>query len=153
MSPWEESLTMKHFEKMDKYNKPVIDLQEGKNHEVKWTVVPLCVEVRARGAINEQPWKWMCKRPGFSKCSKRRLTQGVHDAAVACSYYTFLCRFLRTFEPQVPVDTSRLGGYSARSPPSPNPPISSPCTVRMTYWFLVETEMVLPVMLTNHSYQ
>ena len=96
---------MKDFKKMDKYNKLAIDLREGTNHEVKWTVVPLCGEVRARGAINEQPWKWMCKRLGFSKCLKRWLTQGVHDAAVACSYYIFLRRFLRTWEPQVPVDT------------------------------------------------
>ena len=64
------------------------------NPKVKWTVVPLCVEVGARGAINEQPWNWMCKCLGFSKCSKRRLTQGVQDAAVACSYYNDLCRFL-----------------------------------------------------------
>ena len=104
-SPWEENLTKKHFEKMDKYNKLAIDLREGKHHGVKWTVVPLCVEVGARGAINEQPWNWMCKRLGFSKCSKRRLTQGVQDAAVACSYYIFLCRFLRTWEPQALVDT------------------------------------------------
>ena len=59
----------------------------------------------ARGAINEQPWNWLCKRLGFSKCSKPRLTQGVQDAAVVCSYYIFLCRFLRTWEPQALVDT------------------------------------------------
>ena len=40
--PWEENLTTKHFEKMDKYNKLAIDLREGKHHGVKWTVVPLC---------------------------------------------------------------------------------------------------------------
>ena len=51
-SPWEENLTKKHFEKMDKYNKLAIDLREGKHHGVKWIVVPLCVEVGARGAIN-----------------------------------------------------------------------------------------------------
>ena len=86
-SPWEENLTKKHFAKMDKCNKLVLDLREGKHHGVKWMVVPLCVEVGARGAINEQPWNWMCERLSFSKCSKRRLTQGVQDAAVACSYY------------------------------------------------------------------
>ena len=75
-SPWEENLIKKHFEKMDKYNKLAIDMQEEKYHGVKWTVVPLCVEVGARGAINEQPWNWMCKRLGFSKCSKSRLAQG-----------------------------------------------------------------------------
>ena len=66
-SPWEENPTKKHFEKMDKYNKLAIDLREGKHHGVKWTVVPLCVEVGARGEINEQPWNWMCKHLGFSK--------------------------------------------------------------------------------------
>ena len=100
-----ENLTKKHFEKMDKYNNLVIDSQEGNQHGVKWTVVPLCFEVGSRGAINEQPWNLMCKRLGFSKCSKRQLTQGGQDAAVACSYYIFLCRFLRTWEPQALVDT------------------------------------------------
>ena len=104
-SPWEENLTKKHFEEMEKYNKLAIDLWERKHYGLKWTVVPLCVEVGARGAISEQPWNWTCKRLGFSKCSKLRLTQGVHDAAVACSYYIFLCRFLRTWEPQALVDT------------------------------------------------
>ena len=100
-SPWEENLTKKHFQKVDKYKKLAIaiDLREAKHHGVKWAVVPLCVEVGARGAINEQSWNWMCKHLGFSKCSKHRLTQGVQDAAVACSYYTFLCHFLRTWEP------------------------------------------------------
>jgi hypothetical protein len=101
-SPWEANLTKKHFETLDKYNKLAIDLQEGNHHGVKWTVVPLCV---ARRAINEQPCNRMCKRLGFSNCSKRRLTQGVQDTAVACSYYIFLCRFLRTWERQALVDT------------------------------------------------
>ena len=29
-SPWEENLTKKHFEKMDKYSKLAIDLREGR---------------------------------------------------------------------------------------------------------------------------
>ena len=90
---------------MDSYNKLAIDLQEGNHHGVKWTVVPLCVVVGARGAINEQPWNWMFKRISYSKCAKRQLTQGVQDAAVACSYYIFLCRFLKTWEPHALVDT------------------------------------------------
>ena len=65
--PWEENPTKKHFEKVEKYNKVAIDLREGKHHGVKCTVVPLCVEVEARGAINGQPWNWMCKQLGFSK--------------------------------------------------------------------------------------
>ena len=32
-SPWEENLTKKHFEKMDKYNKLVIDIREGKHQK------------------------------------------------------------------------------------------------------------------------
>ena len=100
-SPWDNNLT----KTMNKFNVLSIDLQEGKHHGVKWTLVPVCVEVGARGAINEQPWKWMCKHLGVNKCSKCRLTQGIQDAAVACSYYILLCRFLRTLELQAPVAT------------------------------------------------
>ena len=62
-----------------------IDLREGMHTGVKWIVVPLCVEVVARGAINDQSWNWMWKHLGFSKFSKRRLPHGVQDAALACS--------------------------------------------------------------------
>ena len=72
---------------MKKYNTVAVDLQEGKHHGVKWTVVSLCVEFSAKGAVNAPPWHWMCKCIGFSKCSKRRLTQGVQDAAVVCTCY------------------------------------------------------------------
>ena len=60
-----------------------------KKESTMGTVVPLCVEVGARRAINEQLWNWICTRRGFSKCPKRRLTQGGQDASVACSYYVF----------------------------------------------------------------
>ena len=39
---------------------------------------------------NPKPWNWICKRLGFSKCSKQRLTEGIRNAAVAFSYYIFL---------------------------------------------------------------
>ena len=55
-SPLEENLIQKHFEKVDKYNQPVIDLREGNPHRVKWAVIPLSTEVGASGATNEQPW-------------------------------------------------------------------------------------------------
>ena len=55
-SYWMENPTKKHFEKMDNNYKLAIDLREGKHRGVKWTVVPLCVEVGARGAINEHLW-------------------------------------------------------------------------------------------------
>ena len=104
-SPWEENLTKKHFEKMDKYNKLATDLREGKHHGVQWMIVPVCVEVGARGATNEQPWNWICQRLGFSQCSKRRWTQKGQDALVAWRYYIFLCGFLGTWEPQALVGT------------------------------------------------
>ena len=44
-SLWEESLAKKPFEKMGKYDQLVVDLREGKHHEVKWTVIPLCVDI------------------------------------------------------------------------------------------------------------
>ena len=75
-SPWEENLTKKHFEKMDKYNKLAIELREGNHHRVKWKVVPLCVEVGARGAINEQSWNWMCNMPGLQQMFKASVDPG-----------------------------------------------------------------------------
>ena len=103
MSRWEEHLIKKHFEKVDKYNKLAIDLREGKPHGVKWMVVSHCDEVEARGAINEQPWNWMCKRLGFSKCSKSA-DPGGSRCCSSCSYFIFLCDFLRTWKPQALVD-------------------------------------------------
>ena len=41
------------------------------------------------------------------------------------------------------LSTVRLGGYSSGAAFLPSPPISSPCTVRLRYRFLVETDMVL----------
>ena len=51
----EENLTKTHIEKMDRYDELAVDLREGKYHGVRWTVVPLCVEVGARGVINDNP--------------------------------------------------------------------------------------------------
>ena len=42
--------------------------------------------------------------------------------------------------------------YSSRLVNPPNPPISSPCTVRLTYRYVVETEMVLSLTLTKRNY-
>ena len=87
-NPWEENLAKKHFEEMDLHNQLAIDLREGKHPGVKWTVVSVCGKVGAKGAGQ--------------------------DAAPACSYYIFLRRFLRTWEPQALVDTverSECRGY------------------------------------------
>ena len=43
-----------------------------------------------------------------------------------------------------PYSTIRLGGYSSGAAFLPNPSISSPCMVRLTYRVLVETELAPP---------
>jgi len=52
--------------------------------------------------------KTIMSAQAISSPAKRRLTQGVQDAAVACSYYNFLCRFLRTWEPQALMDVIKM---------------------------------------------
>ena len=69
MSPWEENLTKKHFEKMDKYDQLVIDLRDRQRHGLKWMVVLLCVKVGERGAINER-----ANLLASANVKKRRLT-------------------------------------------------------------------------------
>ena len=48
-SPWEENMTTSYFEKHDKYRK-VVNAAEDNG----WKVIPLCVEVGARGYINDR---------------------------------------------------------------------------------------------------
>ena len=82
--------------KKGKYNELVIDLREGKHvGGIKWTVVPWQVEVGCRGAIYEGPWFGMCRRLGFTKTITHRVTQAAQETAVMCSYYLFLCRFIK----------------------------------------------------------
>ena len=60
--------------------------------------------------------------------------------------YDFTLHFLQWGWPDSHIQslsTKRLGGYSSGAAFLPNPPISSPCTIRLRYRFLVETEMVL----------
>ena len=98
-SPWEENLRKNHDLKKGKYNELVIDLREGKHvGGIKWTVVPLYVEVGCRGAIYEGPWFGMCRRLGFTKTITRRVTQAAQETAVMCSYHLFLCRFIKVWE-------------------------------------------------------
>ena len=98
-SPWEENLRKNHDLKKGRYNQLAIDLREGKHvGGIKWRVVPLCVEVGCRGAIYEGPWYGMCRRLGFTKTITRRVTQAAQETAVMCSYYIFLCRFMKLWE-------------------------------------------------------
>ena len=64
-SCWEENLTKKHFEKMDKYNKLAIDLRETKHHRVEWTVVPLCVERKQHCTAATRLWLLDIKLNGY----------------------------------------------------------------------------------------
>ena len=61
-------------------------------------VVPLYVEVVCRGAIYEGPWFRMRRRLGFTKTITRRVIQAAQETAVMCSYYLFLCRFVKVWE-------------------------------------------------------
>ena len=64
-SPWEENMSKRHFEKKNKYNQLALDLRNPHRVGGAWTVFPFEVEVGARGAINEQPWSYMCSKLGF----------------------------------------------------------------------------------------
>ena len=112
-SPWEENMTKRHYEKKNKYAQLASDLRNPRRAGGAWTVFPFEVEIGARGAINEQPWLWMCKRLGFSTDARLRLTHAVQDAAVHCSHLIFICRFHKQWEPQPLLDT-----YSWYQPPA-----------------------------------
>ena len=84
-SPWEENMKKWHFTKFDKYRKDGIHSIEG------WTVIPLCVEVGARGQTNHT-WQEMCKALGFKRSVNRALRKRVVDTARRCSYFLWLNR-------------------------------------------------------------
>ena len=104
-SPWEQNMSKRHFEKKAKYNQLAIDLRNPKRAGGAWTVFPFEVEIGARGAINEQPWHYMCNKLGINSKARERLTHAVQDAAVHCSHRIFLCRFHKQWEPQPLLDT------------------------------------------------
>ena len=84
-SPWEENMKKWHFIKFDKYRKEGIHSIEG------WTVIPLCVEVGARGQTNHT-WQEMCMALGFKRNENRALRKRVIDTARRCSYFLWLNR-------------------------------------------------------------
>ena len=106
-SPWEENMPKQHFEKKSKCNQVKIDLGNSKYPSGAWTVHAFEVEVGARGAINEQPWQWMCKQLGLSLDGRKRLTGSVQDAAVYFSHLIYLCRFHRIWDPRPLLNTYR----------------------------------------------
>ena len=86
-------MSKRHFEKKDKYNQLAIDLRNPRRVGGAWTVYPFEVEVGARGAINEQPWSYMCSKLGFTSAARQQLKWAVQDAAQNCSHLIFLRRF------------------------------------------------------------
>ena len=84
-SPWEENMKKSRFRKFDKYRKDGIHSISG------WTVIPLCVEVGARGHTNHS-WHEMCKSLNFKRSQNRALRKRVNDIACRCSYFIWLNR-------------------------------------------------------------
>ena len=106
-SPWEENMSKRHFEKKNKYNQLALDLRNPHRVGGAWTVFPFEVEVGARGAINEQPWSYMCSKLGFTFAARERLKWAVQDAAQHCSHLISLCRFHKKWEPRPLLNTYR----------------------------------------------
>ena len=77
-----------YFEKHGKYQKLIQACKEN-----GWRVVPLCVEVGARGYINPN-WCHMRKAVGLSNSENRKLRYDVGIIATRCSYFLFLSRRL-----------------------------------------------------------
>ena len=65
---------------------------------LKWNVIPLYVEIGARGAIHEHSWSWMCHRLGIWGKARQRLRTAVQDTAIYCSHFIFINRFLKIWE-------------------------------------------------------
>ena len=98
-SPWEENRDKNHELKMIRYNQLAIDLREGKHvGNIKWRVIPLYVEVGCRGTVNQRPWYGMCNDLGFTQTITRRITEAATQTALWCSYFIFLCRFVKVWE-------------------------------------------------------
>ena len=84
-SPWEENMNHWYFEKHGKYRR-IVEAAEGNG----WKVVPLCVEVGARGCINDE-WNLMFRALKLDKQANKWLRNAVSDVAVRCSYFLHLC--------------------------------------------------------------
>ena len=98
-SPWEENRDKNHELKIIRYNQLAIDLREGKHvGNIKWRVIPLYVEVGCRGTVNQRPWYGMCNDLGFTQTITRRITEAATQTALWCSYFIFLCRFVKVWE-------------------------------------------------------
>ena len=85
-SPWEENLNEWHFKMQRKYNKlERAVLRNG------WEAIPLCVEVGARGYMNNK-WATMSKAIGMTKTENKVLKNRASTVAQRCSFYIYLSR-------------------------------------------------------------
>ena len=100
-SPWEENMTIRHFEKLSRYNQLKID-SEARG----WKVHPLCVEVGCRG-YTSQSFQQMCKVLGFSSRETRDLKYSVEKTALHCSYAIFVHRYQREWSEKPLLDVSQ----------------------------------------------
>ena len=84
-APWEENMKKSNFRKFEKYRKSGIHSIEG------WAVIPLCVEVGARGHTNHS-WQQMCVALGLKRAQNKALRKRVINTARRCSYFLWLNR-------------------------------------------------------------
>ena len=99
-SPWEDNMTLRHHEKLSRYNQLKIDC-EGNG----WRVHPLCVEVGCRGNCG-QSYEWMCKVLGFTKEEKRELKFELEKTALHCSHAIVAARYTAEWPPRPLLDVS-----------------------------------------------
>lgn len=89
-------MSQAHRGKMKKY------ADEGLHAIPGWTTIPLCVEVGARGTTSNT-FHLMCKTLGMQKRESIRLRKKVQTIAERCSYFLFLSRKVRGWDPGRPL--------------------------------------------------
>jgi len=98
--PWEENMSLRHFEKKSRYSQLEIDCKaQG------WRVHPLCVEVGCRGYVSTT-FHHMCHTLGFTKSEERELKYNAEKTAQYCSHAIFVHRYQRSWEEKPPLDVS-----------------------------------------------
>ena len=78
-------MTTWYFERHHKYRKIVNTAEDN-----GWKVVPLCVDVGARGYIDDK-WHHMRRALKLDKQMNKLLKNAVGDVAVRCSCFLYVC--------------------------------------------------------------
>ena len=76
--PWEDNMTLRHHEKISRYNQLKINCESN-----GWRVRSLCVGVGCRGHCG-QAYEWMCKVLGFSKQEEKDVKFCVEETVQHC---------------------------------------------------------------------